>query len=844
MAVAAGAKLGPYEILALIGAGGMGEVYKARDTRLDRTVAIKVSREKFSERFELEARAVAALNHPHICQLYDVGPNYLVMEYIDGAPLKGPLPLEQAIKYAGQICDALDAAHKKGITHRDLKPANIMVTKTGVKLLDFGLARIAASPYETVTMAVMGTPAYMAPEQWEGKPGDARSDIYAFGCVLYEMLTGKRAAQERAAVEPPATEHVIKRCLERDPDDRWQSARDLRHAIELPTGGSKQVPSPWRERAGWIAAALLALSGAGYLLIQGPRTAAPPGSQAAVHLDLDLGPDVSLGFTTGPAVILSPDGTRLVFVSEGADGIRRLFIRRLDQANATPLVKTEGAYIPFFSPDGEWVGFFAQGKLKKARIDGGEPISLCEAPAGRGASWGEDGTIIAALDAPAALSQVPVDGGNPIPLSALSPGEITHRWPQILPGGKAVLFNASVDYGNYDEAEIAVLSLKNHHRKTLLPHGGMYPRYLSTGHLVYATKGALFAVRFDPDRLEVRGAATPLVDLASDSSVGSAQLDVSPSGTLAYRRGGAGLRTIQWLDAAGKSVALGFEPAIYNLLRLSSDGGRLAYIGSQGAGTDIWIYDLQRGSKTRLTKGGDNSFPVWSPDNRYVVFHAPAGVFWTRADGASEPRPLLPASARFQFPTSFSPDGKLLAYSELTSDGKGEIRMVPVESGSGQLTAGKPRVFLKTTTAQTLPTFSPDGRWLAYASAEGGSYEVYVRAFPDNGTQVQISAAGGIVPVWSRNSHELFYRTEDNRIMVANYTVKAGTLVADKPRLWTEKQLAFVGYGVNLDLAPDGKRFIALLSAGGSEPAERQSHVRLVVNFFDEVRRRVAGQGK
>src|SRR5262249_4992078 len=271
-----GTRLGPYEILAPIGAGGMGEVYKARDTRLDRTVAIKVSKEKFSERFEREARSIAALNHPHICQLYDVGQDYLVMEYIDGAQLKGPLPLDQAMKYAGQICDALDAAHKKGITHRDLKPANIMITKAGVKLLDFGLARIASgSGDETITMAVMGTPAYMSPEQWEGKPGDARSDIYALGCVLYEMLTGKRVAQERSAVEPASIEHIIERCLAKDPDDRWQSARDLRHAVELPRASAMPARSPWRERAVWMTAAVVALAAGSYLL-QGPRSAGVP----------------------------------------------------------------------------------------------------------------------------------------------------------------------------------------------------------------------------------------------------------------------------------------------------------------------------------------------------------------------------------------------------------------------------------------------------------------------------------------------------------------------------------------------------------------------------------------
>jgi serine/threonine-protein kinase len=562
-----------------------------------------------------------------------------------------------------------------------------------------------------------------------------------------------------------------------------------------------------------------------------------------VRLDLDLGSDVSLGSTTGPAVILSPDGTRLVFVSQGADGTRRLFTRRLDQPKATRLSGTEGAYAPFFSPDGQWVGFFAQGRLKKTRIDGGEPISLCDAPQGRGASWGEDGNIIAALDTLVGLSQVPSEGGKPVSVTNLSLGQVTHRWPQVLPGGKAALFNASRTPGNNDSG-IAVVSLKDRRTKNLIEHAGMFPRYLPNGHLVYVTKGMLVAVPFDPQRLEVRGTATPLEKVSINLPLGFAQLDLSQSGTLAFRTGGLeGLSTIQWLDGAGKTEAIESEPASYQYPRVSPDGLRLAYTANQGSSSGLWIYDWQRGRKTRLISEIMAAYPLWSSDGRFVVFQAVGGMFWMQADGAGKPQPLI-QSTNTQLPSSFNPDGTRLVFSELTPDGGAEIRTVPVESRSGQMRAGEPQFFLKTPTVQTFAAFSPDGRWLAYADTEAGTYEVYVRAFPDKGSQVQISNVGGTMPVWSRNGHELFYRAVDNRIMVANYTVKGETFVADKPQVWSGKQLANVGLGGNFDLAPDGKRFVVLMPVESLEPRETQNHVTLVVNFFDEVRRRVAAQGK
>jgi predicted Ser/Thr protein kinase len=430
MSLSAGDRLGPYEILAPIGEGGMGAVWKARDTRLNRTVAVKVSREKFSDRFEREARAVAALNHHHICTLHDVGPNYLVMEFVEGTPLKGPLPAEKALEYARQICDALDAAHRKGITHRDLKPGNVLVTKQGIKLLDFGIAKVAGDETLTATGAVMGTPAYMAPEQWAGQPGDARSDIYSLGCVLYEMLTGRRSSQERNPVEPAALEKIIGRCLAKDPEERWQSARDVKAGLDLVALG--QAPFPASARSGgpwaWLAAGALAIV-PGLALWAPWRVRVTSHPQVPWSVDLNLGP-AGARYNIGPDVILSPDGTRIVYVAQATNGVSRLLTRPLESEQAGELSGTEGAFSPFFSPDGKWLAFFVRGALKKTRVEGGQPVSLCEAPWGRGGSWGDDGTtegiIVAALDSNVGLVRVPTEGGIPEPLTTLGPGENSH----------------------------------------------------------------------------------------------------------------------------------------------------------------------------------------------------------------------------------------------------------------------------------------------------------------------------------------------------------------------------------------------------------------------------------
>jgi serine/threonine-protein kinase len=864
----------------------MAEVYRARDPRLGRDVAIKVSSHQFSDRFEREARAVAALNHPHICQIYDVGPDYLVMELIEGSPLKGPLPLADTLKYASQICDALDAAHSKGITHRDLKPANILVTKTGVKLLDFGLAKLqpeaatvtASLPGDaTRTMGltgrneIVGTLYYMSPEQLQaqsdGQEVGARSDIFSFGLVLYEMLTGKRAFEgsspasviaaimERPApsiadVAPPALDRLLQRCLKKEPDDRWQTVRDLKSELDwiASAAGEAAVPAAITRRRTlpWIAAVVLGVTtvAASWIAYRATR---PADLKPLVRLDVDLGPDVALGSFAGPNAILSPDGSRLVYVSHN-----RLFTRGLDQQPATELSGTDGANAPFFSPDGQWVAFFAGSKLKKVSVAGGAANILCNAPLGVGGSWGEDGTIIAALNIVGGLFRISADGRAPAPLTKLDRerGEVTHRWPQILPRDKAVLFTAHTrNVGSFDDATIEVISLADRRKKTLL-RGGAYGRYVPSGHLIYVNRGTLFAVPFDLAELEVHGSPTPvLYQVAYSINTGTTGFEASQTGTLVYESGDTrgGAVAVQWLESNGKTRVLLPKPANYGRPSLSPDGRRLAVEVSDGPSQDIWVYGLARDTMTRLTFDGIvNQSPIWSPDGRYIVFGDREGISWTRADGVGRPQSLVRTKTPNTFPWSFTSDGKRLAYNVVGNPETGyDLWTVPLETDGAGLRAGKPEVYLQTPFDKRNPSFSPDGRWLAYTSNELGSFQVYVQAFPDKGGKWQISRDGGGYPMWSHSGRELFFESLDNRIMVAGYTVQGDSFMPDTPRLWSEKALAnTVNSRKNVDLAPDGKRIVAVMPADVGDAQQSRSHIVFLENFLDELRRRVPVSGK
>jgi len=884
MPLAPGTRLGPYEILALLGAGGMGEVYKARDTRLDRVVAIKISKEQFSERFEREAHAVASLNHSHVCTLHDIGPNYLVMEYVEGTVLRGPLPVAQALRYAAQICDALDAAHKKGIVHRDLKPANVLVTKSGIKLLDFGLAKIALTksgatnagqsadlPGATLSMAltgkneIVGTLYYMSPEQLQAQGTaqevDTRSDIFSFGLVLYEMLTGKRAfdgaspatviaaIMERPApsigdVAPPALDWVLKRCLEKDPDSRWQSARDLKAELEwiahAPSDGTATHARTVRPtRLPWIATGVLALVAASAAWIA-YRASRPAELKPLVRLEVDLGHDVYLNALGGSDIILSSDGTRIAYLSRN-----HLFTRKLDQPAATELPITAGATSPFFSPDGQWIGFIAGGKLRKVSVEGGAEIVLCDAASSyTGADWGEDGNIIASLRVSGGLSRVSSAGGTPTPVTELEGQERTHRWPQILPRGKAVLFTAENSVGPFDDAHIEVVTLTDHRRKTV-QRGGTAGRYLAAsggkGYLVYVNRGTLFAVPFDPEKLETSGSPVPVLQQVSYSAMfGSAKLSFSRAGTLVYRSReiDASRVIIQWLGADGRSQPLLDKPGLFVNPRFSPDGERLA-VANDDTKSGIWIYDIRRDTLSPLTGEKNGTNPVWTPDGRYIVYQAPDGMSFARSEGGDRSQPLT-QSKEFQYPAAFSPDGKWLAFNQIGPQGF-DLWIVPVEREGEKLTAGKPELFQQTNFGNRGARFSPDGRWLAYSSNESGSSQVYVRAFPDKGGHWQISSDGGTSPVFSRNGNDLLYfDVPDDRIMVAGYSVKGDSFIGEKPRVWSAQSVALTlggAVGAQYDLAPDGKRIAVATYAGGSTQQDA-GHVIFLENFVDELQRK------
>jgi len=886
-----------YRINGKLGAGGMGEVWRATDTKLNRDVAIKVLPESFAcdpdrlARFTREAQVLASLNHPNIAAIYGVEERALVMELVEGATLDerialGPMPVEEILPILNQLVDALEYAHEKGVVHRDLKPANIKTTHEGkVKVLDFGLAKALAlemtsgdsisSPTLTMraTLAgtIMGTAAYMAPEQARGHNVDKRADIWSFGVVVYEMAAGRRLfdgpsiSDTLASVlkEQPEWGRVpfqlrplLRRCLVKDPRQRLRDIGDARALLEmalemaLEQEPAPAMPRPKRNALALVNAAAAVLMAVAAVALWAPWRGQRAAEQSLLNLDVDLGPEARLAGSNSIPFIISPDGKRLVFNSRGTDRQTRLSVRRLDQPKATELPGTDGALYPFFSPDSMWIAFFADGKLKKISVEGGTAVSLCRASSSpRGGSWGEDGTILATLAPGGGVSRVPAAGGEPAPATQLQTGEFSQRWPQILPGGKAVLVTSFKMAASMEGATVDVVTLAGRKSRTLV-RDAIFGRYLPSGHLVWYSGGTLFAAPFDADRLELRGGATPLVeDVAASHIAGFAEFDFSRNGMLVYRSGavGAGLTTIQWLDASGKTTPLLAKPGPYARPRLSPDGKRLAVTMEDAAGLNIWIYDMQRDNLSRLTRNDvAPSAAVWSPDGQYIAYQAGgqggSGVAWTRADGSSgEPQKLSDQHA-VQLPSSISPDGRRLVFLEPPPEGGSfDIWTLPLNREGSGVQPGTAEPFLQggpVGGSRSAPV-SPDGRWLAWGQRGSPVPEVYVRMFGTlpsaAGSKWQISNNGGDSPVWSRTAHELFYHSAGN-IMVAPYAVKGDDFVADRPRIWTRLPAGYATGG--FDLAPDGKRFVVVTPVEAAQAQIEQSHVTFLLNFFDELRKR------
>ena len=899
MPLTAGTRLGVFEILAPIGKGGMGEVYRARDTKLGREIAIKVLPDTLTQdpdrlaRFQREATLLAALNHPHIASIYGLeeadGNPFLVLELIPGEDLSeriehGPIPLDEALEIARQIAEALEEAHEHGIVHRDLKPANIKLTQDGkVKVLDFGLAKAYAadeteatdvsqsptmSAHATAAGLLLGTAAYMSPEQARGKPVDKRADIWAFGVVLFEMLTGKRlfagetVSDTLASIlkeEPDWTllpadtprklSDLLHRCLRRDVRNRLHDIGDARIEIEETLGEPALSAGPAALPAGhsgqrWVTyglpAALLVGLGLWAMAVRTPQ---------AVHTPMRLSITIPRASQVGGGdgmfnyLELSPDGTRLA-ARALVDGAWSLYLRPLATLEATPVPASEDAYFPFFSPDDRWLGFWDADtqELKKISVDGGVPITLCDAPDMRGGSWGPDGFILFTPDAWSGLWRVSAEGGTPEELTRPKDeeGESSHRLPEVLPGGQAALFTILAPSGRQDEGRIALLSLETGGRRVLF-EGGSSARYVGTGHIVYARNGSLLAVPFDLDSLEVTGAAVPVVDdvWMSPLETGVAQFSISRSGALAYIGESASVpeRSLVWVDRQGRVEPVTEERRGFQAPRLSPDGGQLAVSVQDGLNHDVWLYDLRRDTKSRFTFGKNNYGVVWTRDSRQIVFSSNRegnhNLFRKPVDGSGSgsAERLTTTTGSWQNPTGVSPDGRHLAYMQQDNDTHLDIWVLPLEG------EGEPQRIVGTRFSEVGGVFSPDGRWLAYVSNESGRDEVYVRPFPGPGRRWPISAGGGQEPLWSPDGRELFYRV--GRELMAVPVRTQPTFQPGSP------EVLFAGryYGgpqapPAYDISPDGQRFVMVQESEDAAPEHRQ--IIYIPDFFGELKAKMA----
>jgi eukaryotic-like serine/threonine-protein kinase len=890
MALSAGTKLGPYEIQAPLGAGGMGEVYKACDTRLDRTVAIKILPTHLSgspearQRFDREARAISALSHPSICTLYDVGhqdgTDFLVMEYLEGETLadrlqKGSLTPDQVLKYGIEICEGLEKAHRSGIVHRDLKPGNIMLTKGGAKLLDFGLAK-AALPASTFDLSsptinqpaargsggpltsrgtILGTFQYMAPEQLEGKEADARSDIFSFGAVLYEMATGKKAFDGRSQesliaailaanptpitrvqpMAPPAFERVVKTCLAKDPDERWETAHDLKLQLQWIAEGGSQADIPMPVAAGWKSRELI-LAGAAVLaivlavLFGFSKLIHAPGMPHAIRAYIKPAPNSNFtsfnGGTSGFAV--SPDGLRLSYVASAPDGKSVLWLRPVDSLHARALDDTEGANLPFWSPDSRFIGFFAQGKLKKIDASGGPSIVICDAPGGRGGTWNRDGTIVFSPFFSTSIYRVSDTGGAATAVTTVdhTKNESTHRWPSFLPDGRHFLYLAGNPFTavDYPTNSIMVGSLDSKETKFLFHNHSN--AVFASGHILFLRQNTLMAQPFDPKRLEITGDAVPIAEQVEDVGTrAQGAFSVSENGVLAYSETESTDRQLVWYDRSGRQVGAVPGTDSYSDPHLSHDGKILAY-SLESPEMDIWLYDVVRGVKTRFTFSSGpfmgNMSPVWSPEGSRIAYtsirNGGFGIYARAADGSGREEALVPPGPEQIYALDWSPDGKFIAYVDWQLVGSG-IQVIPLNG------THKPTLFRQFDHAQQLPQpqtlfqtvarFSPDGKWVAYCSSESGKFQVYISPFPGPGGKWQVSTDGGWFPQWRRDGRELFYVGLNNKLMSAEVKANGSSLTVGAVQPLFEIRPYFGYFTGNLfDVTPDGRRFIVPYDAG------------------------------
>jgi eukaryotic-like serine/threonine-protein kinase len=901
MPLSSGTKLGPYEILSLLGAGGMGEVYRARDTRLGRDVAVKILPAEFSsdpvrkQRFEREARTISALNHPNICVLHDVGSqdglDYLVMEYVEGETLaerlaKGPLSLEEVLKYGAQIADGLDKAHRHGVVHRDLKPGNIILARTGAKLLDFGLARPAALEASLATLTgtapaqhapvthegtIVGTFQYMSPEQVQGKDVDGRSDIFSLGTVLYEMVTGQRAFEGKSQLSvasailekepepisalkplaPPTLDRTIRKCLAKQPDQRWQSASDLATQLTWMMDGSATamaVSPPHRSgissRLGWLvsgALALLLVVGGAVWMAQ-RRSLAPP-RVMRFTISLPAGDALGGSWWWYPSVAVSHDGSQIAYVAHRA-GQSQVYVRAVGDSIPRPVPGTEGADIPFFSPDGQWLGFEFGGQMKKVPLAGGPTVTIAKAGF-YGASWAPDDTIY--FDGESGLRKVPAAGGEPQIVTTLDAkkDEIDQRFPEILPGGKALLLTLrNAEQPAFDEADIAALNLATGERKILVK-SGTDPHYVPTGHLLFVRAGVLMAVPFDLARLEVKGAPVPVVEgILENPRIGAGQYAVSSDGSLMYIAGGVtyGVHELVFVDKTGATRSLTANKRPYEDFTISPDGKFIATT-IEGPVTDTWIHDIARDTETRFTLGVENRDPTWTPDGKRIAYSGfkkgKYGIYWKPLDGSAPEETLLasnmPVDAWF-----FSPDGRVLLYAQYSASTGQNFGVLPLDDRQ------HPHLLFPPQYNVEWAILSPDGNWIAFDSDESGRPEVYVAPYPSLAPRERISTEGGLHPLWASDGRELYYRTaakveeleqralaQRSRVMAVSIETKP-VFKAGQPRMLFEGP--FFASGHDFAVTPDGRGFI-LIRESDSQSGPNELHI--VLNWLEELKQRV-----